>query len=154
MQTVGKFTMIEPSSGAAGGAAFAKWLWPLAKILGVPVAGLIGALLVAAFDPAEAVPDPKKRRRLLVLQYTTGLIVACFFTLGTVRWMDHNWEWVNLPKVLTTPEDISAWLEVALPVAFLWGGLAIGFIGALVKLRFLISERAAKVIAARLGAGD
>jgi hypothetical protein len=138
--------MSEPAS-SLGGYALAKWLWPIAKVFGVPAAGLAGALIVAAFDPHEAEPDPLKRRKLLRVQYVTGLVVAFFFTPGTVAWLDHILPWVDL----VTVED---WLQVALPVGFLYGALAIGFIGALVKLRQIIADRGANAIADRIGLGE
>lgn len=146
--------MIEPISPSAGGIAVGKWLWPIAKLLGIPAAGLIGALFVAAFDPAEAMPDPKQRRKLVFFQYTCGLTVAWLFTHATVRWLDHTLDWIDLPKILTTPEDVGLWLEVALPVGFIWGGVSIGLIGALVKLRKIIADRGAKVVADRVGMGE
>lgn len=145
MDITGQISMTEPVSGAAGGAVIAKWLWlPLAKLFGVSAAALIGALLVAAFDPAEAVPDPVKRRKLLFAQYTAGLTVAWMFTPATTRWIDHVADWFN-------PVTVWDWLEVALPVGFLYGGLAIGLIGALVRLRVLIRDRGATALAGRLG---
>lgn len=147
-------SMIEPISPSAGGIALGKWLWPLAKLLGIPAAGLVGALLVAAFDPSEAVKDPKKRQKLLLVQYTAGLTVACMFTLGTVRWLDFNLEWINLPQHIQSLDELQAWFEIALPVGFIYGGLSIGLIGALVKLRQIIADRGAEAVADRIGLGD
>jgi hypothetical protein len=136
--------MSEPASSIGGGIALAKWLWPAAKILGIPAAGFLGALIVAACDPAEAVPDPIKRRKLIRAQYISGITVAWLFTPGTVTWVDHAFDWFNP----VTPMD---WLEVGLPIGFIYGALAIGFIGALVKLKTLIAERGAGVIAGKVG---
>lgn len=138
--------MSEPAT-SLGGVALAKWLWPMAKVLGIPAAGLIGALVVAAADPAEVMPDPIKRRKLIRVQYVTGLIVAWFFTPATVMWLTHKVEWIE-------PKEPIEWLQVALPIGFIYGGLAIGLIGALVKLRQIINDRGADAIAARVGLDD
>lgn len=137
--------MSDPASGA-GGYMLAKWLWPIAKVLGVPAAGLVGAMLVAAFDPAEAVPDPRQRRKLLAVQYVSALVTCFLFTKPLVRWLDFKCEWFDLQGA-----SIEGWLEIGLPIAFILGALSIGFVGALAKLRVILRDRAADAVAKRFG---
>lgn len=137
--------MSDPASGA-GGYMLAKWLWPIAKVLGVPAAGLVGALLVAAFDPAEVIADPKQRRKLITVQYVSASVVCFLFTNPLVRWLDFKCDWFDLAGA-----SIEQWLEIGLPTAFVLGALSIGFIGALAKLRVILRDRAADAVAKRLG---
>lgn len=133
------------SGAAAGLAAAAKYGW-LAKFVGLIGAGAVGAILIAAVDPAEAMPDPKKRRKLIFWQVVSAGVVSLIFTKIIVRWLDAHLDFIDLSS-----GDIDEWAEVALPVALLLGAMSWGVLGAMVKLRTLIQNRGARALAARLG---
>lgn len=135
--------MAEPASGAGAGFLAAK----LGALLG---AGALGAILIAAIDPYEAIQDPKKRRRLIFTQVLVAAVMAGFFTLPAVRMLDHLVSWIDLRAPGTTIED---WLEVVSPVGLLIGALSWGILGAIVKLRQLIRDRGADVLGGRVGLG-
>jgi hypothetical protein len=136
--------MTEPASTAAAG--MAAWKFGLLAKLGVLIgAGALGAMLIAAVDPAEAEPDPKKRRKLIFAQVVSAMVFSSFFTKPVVRWLDYALDWIDL-----SAGGAEAWLEIALPVGLLIGALSWGALGALVKLRKIIAERAAKAVADRV----
>lgn len=133
---------------AAGLAAAAKYGW-LAKMIGLLGAGAAGALIVAAVDPAEALPDPRKRRRLIALQVVVAGVVSTTCTRIVVRWLDASFGFIDL-----SGGDLDQWAEVALPVALLLGAMSWGVLGALVKLRALVRDHGAEAIASRFGLED
>lgn len=108
--------------------------------------GIVGGLLIAAVDPTEAEPDPRRRRRLIVLQGFVAGVFSTTCTLPFVRWLDYMFDWINLGPGST----IEDWFEIALPVALFIGALSWGIVGALAKLRRIIRDRAADDIARRL----
>lgn len=108
--------------------------------------GVVGALLIAAVDPTEVEPDPRKRKRLIVAQVLTAGVMSTVFTLPVVRWLDYVSDWINLGR----GASIEDWFEIAMPVGLLIGALSWGIVGALVKLRKLIRERGADEIARRV----
>lgn len=130
---------------AAGLALKYGWAAKLTALIGV---GTLSALLIAAIDPAEAIQDPKKRRKLILVQAFAAGIVAPLFTPATVRWIDSMLTWVD------TTQSIEAWAEIALPVGLLWGSLSWGILGAMVKLRQIVRDRAAGELARRVGISD
>lgn len=119
-----------------------------AKLAALVGTGTIGALLVAAVDPAEALPDPKARRKLIFGQVVSAAVVAPMFTPATVRALDSTFAWVQATS------SVEAWAAVAMPVGLLWGCLAWGILGAMVKLRQIVRDRAAGVLAKRAGLTD
>lgn len=135
-------TMTEPASSAVAGIAAWK-LGLLGKLGALLGAGGIGALLIAAVDPAEAVADRKQRRRLIFTQVIVAGVMASMCTSAVVRWLASWNPWMQM----ATFED---WGEVALPVGLFIGALSWGVLGALVKLRALVKERGAEAVAARI----
>jgi hypothetical protein len=117
-----------------------------AKLGALLGAGALGALLIAAVDPAEAMPDPKKRRRLIFVQVIAAIVVCGFFGPGLVSWLVKPTGWVPVPA-----GDILALIEVVMPVGLLLGALSWGLIGVIVKLRHLIATRGADVVAKHVG---
>jgi len=142
--------MTEPASSAAAGIAAWK-LGLLTKLGGLLGAGVIGGLLAAAADPAEAMPDRRKRFKLIVTQVTAGgtLSIAC--TPAVVRWLDSTLDWIDLDACATMHDCIGRWAEVALPVALLIGALSMGILGAAVKLRAIVRDRGAAALAKKAG---
>lgn len=136
--------MPEPTASSAAGAAAV-----LAKLGGLLGAGVVGALLVAAVDPAEALPDPKARRRLIALQVIVAGVVSTLCTKIVVRWLDATFDFIDLRG-----GGFDEWAEVALPVALLLGALSWGLLGAVVKLRALVRERGADAVADTIGLDD
>ena len=133
------------ASGAAG-LAFAAKYGVFAKLGALLGAGAVGAILIAAVDPAEAIPDPKKRRKLILTQVVTAAVVCGMCGPLAVRWLGRAGGWFPV-----TPGDVGSWVELAMPVGLVLGGLSWGLIGALVKLRQLIAARGAAAIADRVG---
>lgn len=117
-----------------------------AKLGALLGAGALGALLIAAVDPAEAMPDGKKRRRLIFVQVVAGIVVCAFFGPGLVSWLVKPTGWVPI-----APGDIFGLIEVVMPVGLLLGALSWGLIGVIVKLRHLIATRGADAIAKHVG---
>lgn len=133
------------ASGAAG-LAFAAKYGVFAKLGALLGAGAVGAILIAAVDPAEAIPDPKKRRKLILTQVVTAAVVCGMCGPLAVRWLGRADGWFPV-----TPGDVGSWVELAMPVGLILGGLSWGLIGALVKLRQVIAARGAAAIADRVG---
>lgn len=130
--------MTEPASSAAG--AVAAWkLGLLHKLVALFGIGAVGAALMSLYDP------PASRRALFAQALAAG-VVALTFTLPALRWLDSAVGWIDLAD-----GDPAQWLEVALPVGFLLGSVSWGGIGALVKLRSLIRDRAAQALASKAG---
>lgn len=119
------------------------------KVAALLTAGAVGAVLIAAFDPAEAVPDPKARRKLILVQVVTAALVAGMVGPVVVSWLGKPTGFLPV-----SAGDALGWIELAMPVGLLLGGLSWGLIGALVKLRKLIADRAAQVVADRVGLGE
>lgn len=118
----------------------------VAKLAALFAAGGLTAVMIAAFDPAEAMPDPKRRRRLLFAQVITAALVAVMVGPLVVSWLGKPGGYFPVQ-----PGDMQAWIELAMPVGLILGGLSWGFIGALVRLRRLIAERGAQIVADRVG---
>lgn len=131
--------MSEPATTAAGAAAVWKMglLSKLAILLSV---GTLAGLLMAAVDPAEAEPDPRKRRRLIFGQVIAAAIFAPMFTPMCVKWLVSHFP-------ILTITDFESWSTVALPVGLVIGALSWGVLGAFVKARSIIRERAAQAVA-------
>lgn len=126
----------EPASTAAG--AVAAWKFGLLhKLAALAATGVVGGLLIAAFDP------PKNRMALFGQAAVAGFL-SLLLTLPVLRALDYYAAWLDL----SSPEQ---WLEAALPVGFLIGAMSWGAMGALVKLRELIRVRAARSIAESVG---
>jgi hypothetical protein len=146
---MGTTSMPEPtSSTAAGAVAFAAKYGLLAKLGALLATGVLGAVLIAAVDPAEAMPDPKKRRKLIFMQVVVALIVAGIFGKFVTSWLGKPGGWFAVD-----PSDLGAWIELAMPVGLTLGALSWGLIGAAVKLRILLAERGADAIADKVGLG-
>jgi hypothetical protein len=133
------------ASGAAG-LAFAAKYGLFAKLGALLAAGAVGAVLIAAVDPAEAMPDPKKRRKLIFTQVVAAGVVCGGFGPLAVRWLGRADGWFPVAA-----SDVGGWVELAMPVGLVLGGLSWGLIGATVKLRQLIAARGASAIADRVG---
>lgn len=133
------------ASGAAG-LAFAAKYGVFAKLGALLGAGAVGAILIAAVDPAEAIPDPKKRRKLIASQVAAAGVVCGMCGPLVVRWLGRADGWFPVPA-----GDIGGWVELAMPVGLILGGMSWGLIGAMVKLRQLIAARGAGAIADRVG---
>lgn len=133
------------ASGAAG-LAFAAKYGVFAKLGALLTAGAVGAILIAAVDPAEALPDPVKRRKLIVTQVIAAGVVCGMCGPLAVRWLGQSGGWFPVE-----PGDIGGWVELAMPVGLVLGGLSWGLIGAMVKLRQLIAARGAAAIADKAG---
>lgn len=133
------------ASGAAG-LAFAAKYGLFAKLGALLAAGAVGAVLIAAVDPAEAMPDPRKRRKLIFTQVVSAGVVCGGFGPLAVRWLGRADGWFPV-----LANDVGGWVELAMPVGLVLGGLSWGLIGATVKLRQLISARGAAAIADRVG---
>lgn len=137
--------MTEPATSAVAGVA--AWKMGLLSKLGVLVGGgALGALLIAAVDPAEAEPDPRKRRRLIFTQVLVAGAMSMTFTPATVRWLASWNDWIQLGS-----GNFEAWAEVTLPVALTIGALGWGMLGAAVKLRQMVRDRGADAIAEKAG---
>ncbi len=137
-----------PTETAAGAiAAFKYGLF--AKLGAILGAGVLGALVIAAVDPAEAMPDPKKRRRLIFLQVFVALVVAGLLGPGLTSWLTRP---AGLFPV--TPGDLGALIEAAMPVGLALGALSWGLIGAGVKIRQIIADRGAAIVARKAGLTD
>jgi hypothetical protein len=131
-------SMSEPTTGAAAGiAAYKAGLFTkLAVALG---AGLIGGLVMAAFDP------PKDRKELAKQGAAAGA-GGIFFGPIAARWVDHLLPWVDLKSA----GAVEYW-EFAGPVFFLCGALSWGVFGALARARQIIKDKAADKIAKATG---
>lgn len=121
----------------------------LAKLAALLGTGAVGAVLIAAFDPAEAVPDPKARRKLILTQVVTAALVAGMLGPVLVSWLGKPTGYFPV-----SAGDAMGWIELAMPVGLLLGGVSWGLIGALVKLRKLIADRGADAVADRIGLED
>lgn len=130
----------------AGMSASAAGYSLAAKFVALGGAGVIGALLIAAADPSEAIPDPKKRRKLIFFQVVTALLVCSMVGPGLVSWLVKPTGWFPVAA-----GDIVGLIEVAMPVGLVLGGLSWGLIGAGVKLRQLIHDRGAALVAKKTG---
>lgn len=133
-----------PTETAAGVALAAKY-GLLAKLAALMGTGALGAVLIAAVDPAEAIPDPIKRRKLIVTQVIVALIVAGICGPLVTSWLGRPGGWFPVEPSW----NLTAWLELAMPVGLFLGAMSWGFIGAAVKLRILIAERGAQLVADR-----
>lgn len=109
-----------------------------AKLLSLLGVGAAGAIVMAAVEP------PQTRRALFVQACVAGF-VALLFTPGAVRAL------VAAGWVAPFGGDVERWAEVALPCGFLLGALSWGLVGALVKLRAILRDRAADALARRVG---
>lgn len=121
----------------------------VAKLVALLTTGAIGAVMIAAFDPAEAVPDPKQRRKLIVAQVLTAALVAGMVGPVVVSWLGKPGGFLPV-----SGDDAMGWIELAMPVGLLLGGFSWGFVGAAVKLRRMIGDRGAQAVADRVGLGD
>lgn len=121
----------------------------VAKLSALLTAGAAGAVLIAAFDPAEAVQDPRARRKLLFAQVISAAIVAGMVGPVVVSWLGRP---AGLLPVAAG--DTMAWVELSMPVGLVLGCLSWGIIGAAVKLRQLIADRGAQAVAGRVGIGE
>lgn len=133
--------MTEPASSAVGIAAAWK-LGLVHKVAALFGVGALGAWLMAAFDPPAT-------RRGFFLQALVAGVVALLFTLPVLRYAAATWTWAKVE-----PGDVEGWLTLALPIGFLLGAMSWGLVGALVQLRRLVQERAAKAIGERVGLTD
>ena len=109
-----------------------------AKLLSLIGVGAAGAAVMAAVDPPGS-------RRALFAQAAVAGTMALIFTPGAVRAL------VSVGWVAPFGGDVERWAEVALPCGFLVGALSWGVVGALVKLRALLRDRAADALARRVG---
>jgi hypothetical protein len=131
------------ASGIAAAGLAIKFGWA-AKVAAVVGAGTLGALLIAAVDPGEAIADPIKRRRLIFAQVICAAIFAPIMTPITVHWLDSTFSFLG------ATHGIEEWSEVAMPVGLFWGAMAWGVLGAMVKLRAIVKERGAEALADRV----
>lgn len=116
----------EPVSGFALGA--------LLKALVAAGAGVLGALVMAAFDP------PKTRRDLFIQAAVAG---AGSFVFGPAA--------LTLASHALTSVAVA---ELSVPVYFLVGSLSWGAFAALAKLRTLVAEKGADKVAEKVGLED
>lgn len=137
-----------PTETTVGVALAAKY-GVLAKVAALLATGAIGALLIAAFDPAEAVPDPGKRRKLIASQVISAALVAGTCGPLAVRWLGKADGWFPVAA-----GDVEGYVVLAMPVGILLGALSWGLIGAAVKLRQLISDRGAQALADKVGISE
>lgn len=131
----------EPASTAVAGAAAWK-LGLVHKLAALVSVGVIGAMMIAAFEP------PKTKRTLFAQALAAG-VMALLFTPAVVRYAEASLGWAA-----GASNSVERWAEVALPVAFLVGATSWGLVGALSKLRTILREKAAKAIANRVGLSD
>ena len=110
--------------GAAKSAAGQAAIAKLIALLSLLGTGAVGALVMAAVDP------PRSRRQLFLQAVVAG-VTACYFAAAAARLLGA--------------------MEYELQIGFLIGALSWGAVGALVKLRTLIRDRAPDVIAAKAG---
>lgn len=134
-------SVTEPTSTAAAGVAAWK-LGIVHKLAAIAGAGALGAILIAFFDA-------KLSRGQRIAQAAVAGIVAMLFTLPALRWVDHHADWINL-----TDADPATWLEMALPAAFIIGWMSWGLMGAAFRLRELVRQRGADVVADKIGLTD
>lgn len=130
----------EPASAVVAGGLAAKY-GLLAKLAALISSGILGALLIAAFDPPTD-------RRLLFRQAAVAGLCSLLLTMPTLRWLDPHLSWFSLQG------DIETVLEMVLAVGFIIGAASWGLVGAFVKFRTIVAERGAKLAADRLGLGD
>lgn len=128
--------MSEPISGTAAGIVGWKTALGFGALIG---SGVLGGVIMAAFDPP-------KTRWLLFAQGAAAGIGSLFFGPIAVRVLDHYAEWVDV----TTASPFEM-LEVAAPVYLLIGTLSWGCFAALAKLREIIRERGAGLVADKIG---
>ncbi len=128
--------MAEPVSSAASGGAMWKAVGFSSALIGT---GILGAVLIAAFDP------PKTKKGLFA-QSAIGGIMSLVFGPLAVRAADHYFDFINLANASALDG-----LQQAAPVYFLVGALGWGACGALVKLRELIRDKGATIIAGKGG---
>lgn len=113
----------EPASAVAAGLLF--------KAGTAAGAGLLGGLIMAAFDP------PASRKELFLQAAVAGTGSAVFG-----------------PTALSAASkfiEFSSTSELMIPVYFLVGALSWGAMGALAKFRKLVSERGAAAVGGKVG---
>lgn len=141
--------MNSETARAAAQAAAGAGAVGIVKIAALLGGGALGALVIAAVDPAEAEPDPKKRRRLIFSQVMVASVVAGVFGKLVTTWLGKPGGWIPIE-----PGNVEAWIELGMPVGLVLGALSWGLVGVLVKLRKVIAERAADAVANKVGLGD
>lgn len=109
---------------AAGGALLLK----VGAALGL---GVLGAAVMAAFDP------PQSRKELFLQAVAAGVGSTVFGPLAVI--------------LATKYLSFASAEELTIPVLFLTGALSWGFFGALAKLRKMIAQRGAKIVAGKVG---
>lgn len=107
---------------------FAGLVWKLGLMAAL---GALGGAIMAAFDPP-------KTRRTLFLQATVAGTGSLVFGDAALQILAHFVPW-------------AAGGAYALPVYFLVGALSWGFMGALAKLRQVVAEKGANVVADKVG---
>ena len=127
--------MSEPASAA--GAVFG------AKMVTALGAGALGAIVLGMVDP------PATRRQFVAQGFVAGMC-SIVGTPLTARWLDSMFDFIDLSHSAPV-ENV---LEVFTPVAFVIGALSWGVIGAMVKLRALVRDRAAERLAKAAGLPD
>jgi hypothetical protein len=100
-------------------------------------AGLLGAAIIASFDP------PATRRELFKQAAVAG-VGSMVFGPVAVRIVGHY-----IPY-LASVTGLDA-LEVTVPIYFLVGALSWGFMGAVAKFREVLAKRGAEALARRIG---
>ncbi len=110
-----------------------------AKVASAIGFGALGALIMAAVDPP-------KTRLALAMQATVAGVCRIVVTPLAARWIDHTFAWIDLGRA-----GVVEVLEVFMPVGFLVGALSWGAVGALVKLREIVNQRAADKLAKAAG---
>lgn len=123
--------VVETSSGILGSI--------LGKMTLISVFGLMGAALMAVFDPP-------KDRKALFLQSATAITVSLLFGPIMVSIADHYFDFINF----TASNTVWQVMEIAGPIYALTGALSWGFIGFLSKLRSILHNDGASIVKSHL----
>lgn len=132
--------MAEPTTTGVAGIFGGKAIWTGAAALGATfVSGVIGAAIIAAFDPPTT-------RRMLFLQALVAGIASIFFGPLAMIVIDYYADFIDLHE-----SPFYVVIAASAPVMMLIGALSWGAFGALAKFRQLLRDRAADEAAKRLG---
>jgi hypothetical protein len=127
--------MAEPVSNTTGVA----FLWKLLGIGGLVSGGVLGAVLMAAFDP------PKDRKTMFLQALVAGVSSLVFGPLAA-KTLDHFIDFIDLSRATTLEM-----LEIVGPVYFVIGSLSWGVFAAGAKLRQIIADKGADKASRTIG---
>lgn len=122
--------VIETSTGAFG---------LLGKVAFISIFGLIGAALMAMFDPP-------KDKKTMFMQAATAITISLLFGPVTVSLADYYFEFITL----TTASSVWEVMEIAGPIYALTGAVSWGFVGFLSKLRAILNNDGANIVKTHL----